>query len=146
MNLTFDDDYPTCLETHVTLRVFSKTLTPSAITHALKVQPSDSFSMGQPYGKKELLRRETGWLLSSKNTVKSRDTRRHVAWILEQLREKQASVQTPMQMGAEIDLSCYYVSVGQGGPTMCAEQMSELGKLGLDVCWDIYFDSASNYQ
>ena len=144
--MTFDDDYPTCLETHVTLRIFSKTLTPSAITETLKIQPSDSFSKGQPYGGKGLLRRETGWLLASKNNIESRDTRRHVAWLLEQLRDKRALVQTLMQMGAEIDVNCYYVSVGQGGPTMGAEQMSELGTLGLDVGWDIYFDSTSNDQ
>lgn len=144
--MTFDDDYPTCLETHVTLRVFSKTLTPNAITHALNVEPSDSFSQGEPYGKKGLLRRESGWLLTSKDAVKSRDTRRHIAWILDQFKEKIASIQQLIQSGAEIDLNCYYVSGGQGGPTMSAEQMSALGTLGLDVCWDIYFDSASSEQ
>lgn len=144
--MTFDDDYPTCLETRVTLRVFSKTLSPSAITHALNVKPSDSFSQGEPYGKKGLLRRESGWLLTSENAVKSRDTRRHITWILDQLKERHAAIQELLRSGAELDVNCYYVSAGQGGPTMSAEQMSALGKLGLDLCWDIYFDSASNEQ
>lgn len=144
--MDFDDEYPSCQATHATFRVFSNTLNPSSITDVLGVRPSESFAKGEPYGKNGLLRRATGWLLTSRDAVKSRDTRRHIAWILEQLATKGDAVRALRKTGAEIDVSCYYVSVGQGGPTMSAEQMSELGQLGIDVWFDVYFDSAAEDQ
>jgi hypothetical protein len=57
------------------------------------------------------------------------------------LNSKKDGIEFLRNSGAELDIFCYYVSTGQGGPTMSAEQMSNLGRLGLDVVWDIYFAS-----
>lgn len=141
--MTFDDDYPTCLETYATLRIFSDALTPAEVTSFLGISPSESFSKGEPVGSKGHVRRHSGWLLSSKGKVVSRDTKRHLAWLLDQLKSKKAAIQSIHNSGGDMDISCYYVSVGQGGPTMVAEQMVELGRLGLDVWWDIYFDATA---
>ena len=141
--MQFDDDYPSCEETYATLRVFSEASTAADITEALGVEPTEFFSKGDSFGGKGQLRSHSGWLLSTRGHVTSRDARRHLAWLLERLRAKKDALESLRNSGAELDISCYYVSMGQGGPAMSAEQMLELGNLGLDVWWDIYFDSGT---
>jgi hypothetical protein len=41
--------------------------------------------------------------------------------------------------GCKIDITSYWVSVGQGGPWLMPQQMLRLGALGIDIWWDIYF-------
>lgn len=140
--MKFDDDYPTCQDTYVTLRVFlPDILKPDDVTSALGALPTESFAKGDPFGSRGQARRHSAWLLSSHGAVSSRDTRRHFAWLIERLSSKKNDIELLRKLGAELDISCYYLSVGQGGPTMSAEQMNELGRLGLDVWWDIYFAS-----
>lgn len=141
--MVFDDEYPTCKETYATLRVFSQTLMAADITDVLGLLPSESFSKGEAYGNQQLVRRETGWLLTSRESVNSRDTKRHVAWVVEKLMFKGESMQALKKLEAEVDVSCYYLSIGQGGPSISAELMLELGKLEIDVWWDVYFDSSA---
>lgn len=141
--MQFDDDYPSCSETYATLRVFSENSTAAEIAAALGLSATESFSRGDPFGSKGRTRRHSGWMLSTKGSVTSRDGRRHLAWLLDRLRNRKERFESLREAGAELDISCYYLSVGQGGPIMSSEQMSELGKLGLDVWWDIYFDPAA---
>lgn len=136
--MEFDDEYPTCEETYATLRVFSDQLNPDEIAQLLGLEATDSFARGQPFGPGRV-RRNSGWFLSTRNRVVSRDSRRHLAWLLDSLRLKAAPLKKLRETGAEIDISCYYLSSGQGGPTMSAVQMAELGSLGLDLWWDVYF-------
>jgi hypothetical protein len=44
-------------------------------------------------------------------------------------------------MGCKIDITTYWVSIGQGGPWLMPQQMLRLGTLGIGVWWDIYFES-----
>lgn len=112
------------------------------ITNAFELTPTESFSKGELFGSMGRQRRQSAWLLSTRALVTSKDGRRHLAWLLDHLGTKEEALERLRQSHAEMDISCYYVSVGQGGPTMSAEQMAELGRLGLDVWWDIYFDSS----
>lgn len=137
--MQFDDEYPSCLDTYATLRVFSEKSTAAEIAAALGLSATESFSLGDPIGTNGHARRHSGWLLSTKGSVTSRDGRRHLAWLLERLKNRKDRLESLRETGAELDISCYYLSVGQGGPVMSSEQMSELGQLGLDVWWDIYF-------
>lgn len=138
-----DDDYPTCLGTYATLRIFSYSIAPEEMSALLAMQPSEAFSKGELFGSRGLTRRQNGWFLASKGAVSLRDSRRHLVWLLSQLTPNAHALQALRAQGAEIDISIYYVSSGQGGPTMSADQMSALGALGLDVWWDIYLDTGS---
>lgn len=129
--MKFDDDYPSCLETYATLRVFSEKSTASEIATALGLSATESFSRGDFFGSKRQTRRHSGWLLSTQGLVKSRDGRRHLAWLLDRLRDKNERLELLRKSGADLDISCYYLSVGQGGPIMSSEQMFELGRLGM---------------
>ena len=140
--MTFDDEYPTCQETYVTLQIFlPETLKPDDVTTALCTLPTKSFKKGESFGSRGHVRRHSAWLLCSRGAVTSKDTRRHLAWLLERLSSRKDGIEFLRNSGAELNISCYYVSIGQGGPTMSAEQMIEFGRLGLDVWWDIYFAS-----
>lgn len=138
--MKFDDDYPSCLETYATLRVFSEKSTAAEIAAVLGLPATESFSRGDFFGSKGQTRRHSGWLLSTQGLVTSRDGRRHLAWLLDRLRNKNEALESLRKSGADLDISCYYLSVGQGGPIMSSAQMLELGQLGLDVWWDMYFD------
>ncbi|GAA6121152.1 DUF4279 domain-containing protein [Acidovorax sp. FG27] len=136
--MDFDDDYPSCKETYVTFRAFSKTLIADEISNVIKLKPTECFSRGDLFGKSNHVRTQTGWLLSSRNMVTSLDSRRHIAWIIERLKEQAVALDFLRGQGVEMDICCYYLSEGQGGPTMSFEHMKELGALCLDIWWDIY--------
>lgn len=137
--MQYDDEFPTCKETYATLRIFSDTLSPTEITTALGVVPSQSFAKGdeiQP-GRQ---RRFNGWLLTTEGSLTSRDTRRHIDSLLLKLRDSASGLAAVRSQGAEIDLCCFWASTGQGGPLLSPHQMKELVRLDIEVWWDVYFD------
>jgi hypothetical protein len=83
----YRDDYPTCEETYATLCIYRDDLEPNVVTERLGVSPSKTQRKGEtglldsvPVG---------GWFLSSKGHVESRDVRRHIVWVLDQLAESE---------------------------------------------------------
>ncbi|MCB9870150.1 MAG: DUF4279 domain-containing protein [Planctomycetes bacterium] len=81
-----------------------------------------------------------GWFLSSETHVESRDARRHLDWLLDQLEPASTPLHQLIRDGANADVSCYWLSVGgHGGPALSPSQMLRLGRLEL-CCWfDVYF-------
>src|SRR5690242_20597491 len=69
----YDDSYPTCVETHSTLRIFSGDLAPDQITEALGIQATTTFRKGDPHSSGRLLRKINGWFYSTKGLTESRD-------------------------------------------------------------------------
>lgn len=137
----YDNDFPTCLETYATLRVFSASVSATQITEYLALTPSRSFEKGDAYGAGRL-RANSAWMLSSQFAVTSKDTRRHIDWLLVQLAGKADAIDDLRDRGCELDICCIWVSVGQGGPVISPPQMTALVELGLDVWWDVYFDTS----
>jgi len=137
----YDDSYPTCVRTYSTLRVFSDEISPDEITKLLQIKPTEAFRKGDAHAKGKLQRKANGWFYSTKNLSASRDTRRHVDMILDALEEKVVLVETLHKQGCKIDITSYWVSTGQGGPWLMPQQMLKLGRLGIAVWWDIYFEN-----
>lgn len=138
------NDFPTCLETYASLRVFSDTLQPNQVSARLGLVPSRAFAKGDPYGRGRV-RRHGGWILSSRNAVESSDTRHHIDWLLDQLDGKSKELDALRDLGCEVDVSCIWVSAqGQGGPILSPSQMKRLAEHGLDIWWDVYFDQSAN--
>jgi len=135
----YDDSYSTCVETHSTLRVFSDHITPDEITKLLQIEPTSAFRKGDSYSHGKLKRKANGWFYSTEQLSSSKDTRRHIDLILATLDGKDDSVQKLHIEGCKIDLTTYWVSVGQGGPWLMPRQMLKLGTLGIEIWWDIYF-------
>jgi Domain of unknown function (DUF4279) len=145
--LEYVHDYPVCLETYSMLRIFSDKLSPAEIKKALAITPTESFKKGEAHGKNKknrFFRKTNGWFYSTDKLTSSRDTRQHIDLILEALNRKGKALKTLHKKGCQINIVSYYVSTGQGGPALWPYQMLKLGKLGIEIWWDIYFSEEKN--
>jgi len=135
----YDDDYPTSVKTFSTLRIYSDQINPAEITRILKIKPTKSFQKGEVLSKARLFRKTNGWFFCTEKLVKSKDTRRHIDFILQAIGRKTKAIELLRQKGCRLDIFSYFVSIGQGGPMLSPYQMLKLGKLNIVVGWDIYF-------
>jgi Domain of unknown function (DUF4279) len=136
----YDDQYATCISTSAWLRVMSESLQPERATALLGVQPTRTQvrdELATPASKHPF--KYSGWFLESLSHVQSRDARRHIDWLLQQLRGKATAIAELKGQGHTVDVCVYWESVGQGGPTLGATQMAQLGELGVELWFDIYF-------
>jgi hypothetical protein len=130
----------TCLETFATLRIFSEALHPDVIGQRLQIvsretRPRDLSSRYRP-------RRETNyWGWCTRGIVNSTNNVEHVAAVIDLLAGKESLLDELRQAGCSIDICCYRVSCGQGGPSLDVAMMQSLCKLGLGIWWDGYFGS-----
>lgn len=139
---TYDDDYPTCQTTYATLRIYHLLLNTDRVTRELGLQPTRTQESGQllsPWEKQPLFARIGGWFLSTEGVVDSRDVRRHVDWLLDQIEPHGEALKKLQAEGCQIDIFCYWCSAqGHGGPMLSPESMIRLGTLGLEIGFDIY--------
>jgi hypothetical protein len=134
------DDYGTCSETYATLRVYHDALPPTEVTARLGLEPDDQQFKGIPRPNRDRPAPINGWFLSSEHKVKSRDSRRHIDWLVSQIVGRRDEVEAMLSDGFRIDISSYWASrSGHGGPTISPYQMQRLARLGIEVSWDIYF-------
>ena len=132
------DDYPTCEDTYATLRIYHDELDPDDISKSLALVPSNSQRKGDPRSKGAVLP-TGGWFLSSRDHVPSKDTRRHVAWILDQLEPNRSALLSLQDRGYAMDIFCFWASVsGHGGPELDHELMQRLASLRLNIGFDLY--------
>jgi hypothetical protein len=88
--------------------------------------------------------RHDAWLLDSK-AVDSKDVRRHLDWILDQLTARRLALHDLVLRGAKVDIFCYWLSAtSHGGPTISTGQTKKLADLGIDLSFDVYFTADKN--
>lgn len=127
-----------CIETFATLRIFSATISPETIgerigIEATEMRPIDPESTYRP-------RRETNyWAWCTKGKIDSKENLLHIAAIIDRLKDKVIQLESLRESGCQIDICNYWVSTGQGGPSLDAATMGTLSKLGLEIWWDVYF-------
>jgi hypothetical protein len=139
----YDRNYPTCLETYATFRVYSPSMSPEAISAKLGLKPSETMSKGHIRRTRrggEIETKINGWFLRSKESIGSRDLRHHLDWLLDRLTGVRHSLLALQAGDAEMDVFCYWVSAyGHGGPTLEPEHMRRLADLNLELGLDVYF-------
>src|SRR5687768_8907580 len=123
----YDDSYSTCVETYSTRRISSDTISPDEITKLLQIQPTNRFQKGDSNSQGKLKRKTNGWFYSTEKLSPSKDTRRHMDLILNALDGREEAVKKLHLDGCKIDITTYWVSVGQGGPWLMPQQMLTLG-------------------
>ena len=134
----YQDDCPTCEATYATLCLFHDELEPDVISSRLRLSSSESQKKGQVRRSGHVVPMG-GWFLSSQDHVESRDVRRHIVWILDQLIGREDELQRLQDEGYEMDVSCYWLSAsGHGGPELNHEIMQRLVSLRLDIWFDVY--------
>ena len=139
-------NYPTCSYTHVWLRVLDEHLDPDEISIVLGLEPTKMVRAGDLASAKTGRRRKySGWFLESTGLIESRDSRDHFAWLLARICNKGKELRTLASRGYTVDICCRWDSAsGHGGPNMDPDQMVQLGSLGIEVWFDIYFDRPSD--
>ncbi len=136
----------TCLETYATLRIFSKSLHPDEISSILGVQATAPCPK-QPDSKYRTRREYHYWCWSSSTTLESLNGLEHVRAITSVLEGKEQQLQRLREAGCEIDICCFRVSTGQGGPFLDVPALAALAHLGLEIWWDVYFgDDPDEYK
>lgn len=81
-----------------------------------------------------------GWFLTTKGRFDSRDSRRHIDWLLDQIEGKAAELRSLQAEGCRMTVSCYWAAAScGGGPMIPAEQMRRLGALDIELWFDVYF-------
>lgn len=144
----YDDQYPTCNETHAWLRIMHEDLDPDEISCVLGLTPTKVQRRGEPVpSKPERRYSKSGWFLKSDGLIQSKDSRRHLDWILNQIGSKKREMATLHERGYLIDACVYWDSMhGHGGPTISPSQMSVLAALEVEIWFDVYFPKANSQE
>ena len=146
MRLTpYDDDYPTCEQTHAILRIYSGAMLPSEVSERLMLTPTLARTVGEFVpsslsGRGHQVSRNR-WELSSEKFVASKDLRRHLDWLLGRLAPAEGAIKK-LNEHADVAASIYcswWSAHGQGGPVLGPEQMKRIGGLGLELGFEIMF-------
>jgi hypothetical protein len=139
----YDKDYGTCSYSHAWLRIMSEEMNPDEISELLDVAPTQTQRAGDPRsGKSNKVYKTSGWWISTKGVLDSLDARHHLDWILERVSDKAEEFNALQKRGYLVDVCVRWDSKnGHGGPTLSSKQMLGFGKLGIEVWFDIYFDS-----
>ncbi|MCU0914205.1 MAG: DUF4279 domain-containing protein [Planctomycetes bacterium] len=137
---TYNDEYATCEKTYATLCIYPGERDPDEVTERLRVQPTSIQRRGEPFVVSSLRRcRLHAWFLCSQEYVESRDSRRHIDWILDRVEPARQALAALREGGARRYLSCYWLSAhGHGGPILSPQQMRRLADLDLECGYDIY--------
>jgi hypothetical protein len=134
------DKYSACAETFSTLRVYHDSISPSEVTARLGIGPTRQTVKGERRGKSSKVFANNGWFLESSKSVDSRDSRRHIDWIVDRLWNRKEEIPKMLQEGFRIDINSFWVSTsGNGGPIISPYQMGRLADLEIEIWWDIYF-------
>ncbi len=145
-NNVYIHNYPSCLRTYATLCIYHHDLEPSKITTLFGVEPSRSQIRGTPLENRQGKHLATvgAWFLTSKDMVISRDVRFHIDYLLERFKGREDNFRFLHKNSYKIQMNCFWESTsGNGGPLLDYKTMSTLGKLFIDVHFDVWFDLQS---
>ena len=142
MKSPYDDQYSTCKETSVVFRLIHPAIDLDSITAALKLAPSRAWRKGDPAEWKGRPARTGMWMLDSEGMVVSRDLRRHLDWLILQLRGKHDQLREFRDAGYHIDVFCHWVQLGgTGGPTLSPANMRGLAELDLELGFEFWSET-----
>jgi hypothetical protein len=136
----YEDDYPTCELTYVALNCFHKSQPAEDVTAALDLTPTRLEPIGWQRSPRTKPRDDTHWSLSSEGRIQSRDFRRHLDWLLDQLEPQERTLVALQHDGWSMNVSVYWLSrLGHGGPELWPRQMASLAAMNLQIWFDVYF-------
>jgi hypothetical protein len=136
----YDDDYPTCASTHATLCIYlSDDDDPTILSEKLGLQPSRTQVKGE-LRQGKVKRWPTASFLETSEEIRSKDVRRHIDWLLEQIQGKSEIIQQLQVADSEVHISCYWASaVGHGGPMLDQDILKRIAEFNIGISFDIYF-------
>ena len=134
-----------------TLRIYHPELEPAEITSLLNIQPSIAWKKGdEAYGwskKAGSLAPSGGWLLSSRQKVKSNNALRHLEWLLDQITGTSTNLKALQDQGFIVDVVVgWHSSTWNTTPALTPEIMRRLANHRLPIWFDVYlYDDTEGY-
>ncbi len=142
-NTPLDDSYPSCVDTDAALAIYN--IDPDLVSQKIGIVPTRSRKKGvTPILSQRAaallknyvpqLSEANSWILESEDHVKSKDLRKHLDWLLDQI-EPAAKALVELQRLPEAKMAVRCVWFGgsfTGGPTLWPEQMKRLAQLNLE--------------
>lgn len=112
------------------------------VTEILGIEPSKVCIKGETkisqYSKK--MAPNHMWLLSTEGKVESNEPRRHIDWIMTQLKGKEKAFQELDKLGVKSYVRCCcFMGNANVGLHLSPKQMRELLKYNLEVYWDTFW-------
>ena len=139
------DNFETCERTLAELRIYSNLVKPTEISQRLRLEPSSSAEIGKVLVASRTGRSRMGqtnsWVLSSDGKVVSRDARRHLDWLLDQIEPVKAELLALQSTNNVLMyVTCIWWSAfGHGGPMFWPDELSRLSALNLELEIDCAF-------
>lgn len=144
MSNQFDDDYATCEKCYVSLLIYPNDFLVLDITQGMNIQPKRSFQKGDIWitsrGIKKI-HENSLWELSSENFVNSLDIRRHLDWLLNELKPSKNYL-LHLQRDEKIQMyvkGIWWSKYGDGGPMIWPKHMALLAEMNLELGFEISF-------
>lgn len=138
----YDDDYASCRKTFATLCLYHPVNDPSTVAEQLGLTPTRSFRQGDVRNARSTVHPTypvSGWFFSTEESIKSRDLRRHLDYILGRLAHRGPQLSVLRTQGWTTAVNCFWSSIqGHGGPTVSPVQMAGLVALDLELSLDLY--------
>jgi hypothetical protein len=140
----YNDEYPTCDSTYASLCIYlPRDFNPAIVSEKLGLQPTRTQVHGEVRNG-DMKKWPTAWFLETSEIIQSKESRRHIDWILEQVEDHSEGIKFLHDIGAEIHISCYWVSaLGHGGPMLDAKSLERIATLNIGICFDIYFSDGA---
>lgn len=133
----------TCTRTYSGLCVYSPLIGPDDISNRLGIESTRGFQR-DPGSRFKPNREHNFWLWSTQDVVESTDHMDHLSAIFSRLAGKELILSQLRSEGCTASISCYWDSDGQDGPWLTVDAVQQLARYGLDIWWDIYFDSGDD--
>jgi hypothetical protein len=138
-------DFASCSRTYATLCIYHNFEDSKNITDLLELTPSRAHNVGDLRHKRTA--QTSGWFLGTKDILTSRDLRAHIEWILDALVNKKEQLNSLLESGHELWISCFWESAsGNGGPILDHEVITYLSEFPLELHFDVWFDVGEDQQ
>lgn len=143
----YDDEMKVCERTHASLFLYHDSAHPHDVGDALDLLPVEMGVRGERLGYRDGVWEEsrktspsTYWKITSENEVASRDSSRHIDWLLYQLEGRDEAWRGLLARGWRAKVAVFWESAyGDGGPTTAPSTMRRLGELEIRLWFDVYF-------
>lgn len=133
-----------CLETTLTLRIFSDSLNAREIGAFI----SSGNEVAVVSAARNRHREDASpslWTWSSGHYVRSTDDGKHWVTLLRFLEEKKHEIELLRRCGCHTDICCFYVLSQPGGPSLNLHLLRSLARFDIEIWWDIYVNNDNDY-
>lgn len=137
----YDDSYGTCDRTCAKFLVYPDSIEPIEIGRRLKLEPTLMKARGE-----KLSVTSNGvaprhfWMISSEEHVISKDLRRHLDWLLDQITPASQQILSLQLEPCVMRISCvWWSAVGHGGPALWPKHLLAIGRLNLELDFELSF-------